>query len=296
MTRYCWGLIWWGSLGAGLLLLMLYISIKKWIQLLIIACGFVLCMAGAYLKFELLRPLGALFIAIVFACLAIEMLIRFCGIISSSHFAWAGLACAVLFSLMGGLFVGACLYSTDYMLELNFFRGVKISQLTPVLYAGFAVWYHCWRNNGKEKLFSGPRKKAVWLTALAVVIGAAGIFIFIARTGDGILSVSTVEQRLRNLLEYVLPVRPRTKEFLLAFPAAVVAPWLWSRERKKLSGLFCLVSSVGFASVVDTFCHVRAPILLSILRTGESVLAGVVFGLALLYILRLLIRERYICS
>ena len=286
------GLVWWGSLGAGMLLLMLYISIKKWVQYLIAASGFVLCMVGAFLKLELLRPLGALFIAIVFACLAVETLIRFCGIKPSSRFDLAGLVCAVIFSLMGGLFVGACLYSTDYMLELSYFRGVKISQLTPVLYAGFAVWYHCWRNNGKEKLFSVDRKKAVWLTALAVVIGIIGIFIFIARTGDGILSVSTLEQRLRNLLEYVLPVRPRTKEFLLAFPAAVIAPWLWHLDRKKLSGLLCLVSSVGFASVIDTFCHVRAPILLSILRSGESFLAGAVLGFALVYILNLLIRKK----
>jgi len=284
------GLLWWSALGAGLLLVTLYIPIKKRIQVLILSAGFLLCMAGAYLGIGLLRPLGALFMAAAFPCLAIEALIRLRGV--PRRFIWAGPFCGFLIALAGGLWIGCSLYSTDYMLELSYFRGVKISQLAPVLYAGLATWYHCWRHNGKEKLFSGPRNKAVWLTAIAVAAGAAGVFVFIARTGDGMLSASALEQRIRNFLEYVLPVRPRTKEFLLAFPAAVMAPWLWQRDRKKLSGMLIIVSSVGFASVVNTFCHIRAPILLSVLRSGESVLAGGLIGLAAVWAVGLFSREK----
>ena len=55
--------------------------------------------------------------------------------------------------------------------------------------------------------------------------------------------------------------------------------------------LFCLAfalvfGAIGFASVSNTFCHIRAHFLVSLLRTGIGLVLGLVLGAIVLLILR----------
>ena len=55
--------------------------------------------------------------------------------------------------------------------------------------------------------------------------------------------------------------------------------------------LFCLAfalvfGAIGFASVANTFCHIRAHFLVSLLRTGIGLVLGLVLGAIVLLILR----------
>ena len=50
--------------------------------------------------------------------------------------------------------------------------------------------------------------------------------------------------------------------------------------------LFGVFGAIGFASVANTFCHIRAHFLVSLLRTGIGLVLGLVLGAIVLLILR----------
>ena len=102
------------------------------------------------------------------------------------------------------------------------------------------------------------------------------------------MSVSVLEQRGRNWLEATVFCRPRTKEFLIAWPALALACLCAVRGKRLFAWLFGVLASVGCASVINTFCHIRAHVLVSLARTGLGLLFGVILGLVLLLILGLL--------
>ena len=121
--------------------------------------------------------------------------------------------------------------------------------------------------------------------SLHMILAAVGT-VYILRTGDGMLSVSVGEQRARNWLERVLLFRPRTKEFLIAYPA-IAAAYCCAAHRSRLTAwLFGVFGAIGFASVANTFCHIRAHFLVSLLRTGIGLALGLVLGMLILLILR----------
>ena len=123
------------------------------------------------------------------------------------------------------------------------------------------------------------------LLCLVLILAAVGT-VYILRTGDGMLSVSVGEQRARNWLERVLLFRPRTKEFLIAYPA-IAAAYCCAAHRSRLTAwLFGVFGAIGFASVANTFCHIRAHFLVSLLRTGIGLALGLVLGMLILLFLR----------
>ena len=130
-------------------------------------------------------------------------------------------------------------------------------------------------------------RSKVMLVLLLLFVFAAGL-VYLLRTGDQMLSVSTFEQRARSWLENVLYFRPRTKEFLLAWPSIGVALFFATRSKRILCWLFGVFAAVGFASVANTFCHSRAFFMVSLARTGY----GIVIGMGLGLILRVAFKEK----
>lgn len=100
------------------------------------------------------------------------------------------------------------------------------------------------------------------------------------------LSVSVGEQRVRNWLERVLLFRPRTKEFLIAYPPSPRRTAVPRTAAGLTAWLFGVFGAIGFASVANTFCHIRAHFLVSLLRTGIGLVLGLVLGAIVLLILR----------
>ena len=101
------------------------------------------------------------------------------------------------------------------------------------------------------------------------------------------LSVPTLEQRIRNDLETILIYRPRTKEFLIAFPAVAAAFAFAARGNRVWTALFGVLGGIGFASVANTFCHMRAHFTVSLYRTLIGAAIGLVLGILITLIARL---------
>jgi hypothetical protein len=95
-----------------------------------------------------------------------------------------------------------------------------------------------------------------------------------------------IEMVIRNILEEKLLVRPRTKEFTVAFPALVLVAYLASLRFKSLIFISGLAAVIGQTSIVNTFSHLRTPFVVSIIRTLYSLAAGI--GFAMVYLLLLM--------
>jgi hypothetical protein len=125
---------------------------------------------------------------------------------------------------------------------------------------------------------------------IAGAAAAAGGAYYILRTGHDVLDVSSVEMLFRNRLEELFLARPRTKEFLFAFPALMLAVYAACRRLRFWAGLFGICGVIGLTSVINTFMHIRTPLYLGFIRTAYSTFFGLLIGLAAILIFEALRR------
>ena len=270
---------------------------KKWTYLLAGAAA--VCVFGAWLVLpNLFRLLASFASAVVFACLAAVFFLRAakragqqmpedaplkkilprCALV---------LVVAALIALAGAMMTAAPLSSTDFMLELKIFRGVKAAQLLPLAFFCllFVSYYGLFQKNRaadtldlQDIVTAMKWNIPVWSLVLLAVVGLAGYY-YLARTGhESDVSVSTLEIMMRNDLENVLLARPRTKEFLVAFPGVMLAVYCAVRRLPFWTALFGLAGTIGMTSICNTFMHIRTPLYLGFIRTGYSLILGIVVG------------------
>src|SRR5262249_25033659 len=87
------------------------------------------------------------------------------------------------------------------------------------------------------------------------------------------------------LLDALLPVRPRTKEFLVGHPAFVLALALWFRGRRQWAVPLFLVGVLVQVSLLNTFCHIHTPLRLSLIRDVTGLVFGIAIGLAAFWLI-----------
>jgi hypothetical protein len=188
-------------------------------------------------------------------------------------------------SLMGALHIVGLLAETPFLIKADQFTGVKLAHALPLLLV--LVFYTAWVVGRWDFWREWLKHPVLWGQALLalVVLGAVGLMLI--RTGNEAPgAVPDWELRLRALLESVMQVRPRTKEFLIGHPALVVGAWLLLTGRTRFLPLVMFLATIGQASVVNTFCHLHSPLLVSLQRTGWGILLGVGLGLLALGVLR----------
>lgn len=195
---------------------------------------------------------------------------------------------AVAISLLGGMMTAAPISSAGYMLEIDIFRGVKLAQLLPLAF--FPIAYLAYYGYGHRKETPGRLEFndlqdllnasiKVWMVMLGVVLAGVGAYYMIRTGHDSSIEVSSMEMLFRNSLEDHLMARPRNKEFLFAFPSIMMLAYTSIRKFKLWPIIFGLASVIGLTSVVNTFMHIRTPLYLGFVRTGYSLLFGVVIGI-----------------
>jgi hypothetical protein len=188
-------------------------------------------------------------------------------------------------SLMGALHIVGLLAETPFLIKADQFTGVKLAHALPLLLV--LVFYTAWVVGRWDFWREWLTHPVLWGQALLalVVLGAVGLML--VRTGNEAPgAVPDWELRLRALLESVMQVRPRTKEFLIGHPALVVGAWLLLTGRMRFLPLAMFLATIGQVSVVNTFCHLHSPLLVSLQRTGWGILLGVGLGLLALGVLR----------
>lgn len=201
---------------------------------------------------------------------------------------------SALISLIGAIFVVSILGDVNYMIEFNVFRGVKISQMFPfVVFILILVMYYMNNIKKHDSFIKTVRpiidvlnaEIKVYYILIAGVLACIG-YVYIARTGhETSVQPMQIELIIRNFLENTLIARPRTKEFTMAFPAIFVAAYAANKKIKFLPEIAMLIGVMGTSSIINTFCHIRTPLYLSIDRTFISIFFGIILGIIAIVIL-----------
>ena len=175
---------------------------------------------------------------------------------------------AAIISLIGIFIVVSILNGNEYLVKIQMFRGVKLLYILPIL---FMVVYALW-GNIKKLLVTNIR---YWHVAVLIVLAGVAYY-YLSRTGnEG--SVSSIELKIRQLIEETLYVRPRTKEFLIGFPIYLLGLHIM-RLNKKSVCFFLIPGVIGFLSLVNTFTHLHIPLYVSLLRSAYSLVLGFIVG------------------
>jgi hypothetical protein len=184
----------------------------------------------------------------------------------------------VIVTLGGALVIVGILSTALTMTEIDRFLGVKYVLALPPL-IGIALYFGTphfgakldWRTAGESPV------RVVQLLAGIVLI--AGAYLVLERSGNnGDISPSSFELALRAHLTTILSVRPRFKEFVVAWPALMLVPALIESDRRRWGWLFVLAAGAGLGDLIDTFSHLHTPLVVGIERVVNGGVLGAIIG------------------
>lgn len=260
-----------GVVGAGMLIINCFLP-ARW-TLFIGFLGFLGWLGIYVLNPTLARKAAALLSVIAFPIIAITVVLRE----EKRSLGQAVLALLQMsaISFVGALIMTGLLADKSFMLALDGFTGVKLAHILPLLL--IPVYYVF---KGKEPL---KKVREILDTTISVKYVIAGLVIlaafavYIIRTGnEGTMLVSSWEVRFRDILDQILGVRPRTKEFLFGYPVTLILLY-YGLDYRKIPLL--LLAIIGQVSLVNTYAHIHTPILISLHRSFNGLWLGIILGI-----------------
>ena len=219
------------------------------------------------------------------------------------------LALAIVLSLVGAAFLSAILTDSRFLLEIDIYRGVKLTFILPIILLA-VLYVHKYNllqqlTNNISSLAALNKLSNCSLTFKHVAVLFVLLFVayyFVGRSGHtGGVPVPALELKMRAFLEEVMYARPREKEFMIGHPAfflAVMAAYY--RAPRLWQFVLACAAIIGQGSLVQTFCHMRTPVFMSFVRALDGYVVGVAFGIvAVLLVAALLpvvkkIQRRYL--
>ena len=219
------------------------------------------------------------------------------GAIKSTILALLYLVIAALFAAIGGMYIASLLGNTKFFMEFALFRGVKLTFVLPIILVIIAYLqrFPLWNGrmiNSKEEAKTFVVEFLTMDVKLYVffIIAALGgaVWVFVGRSGHTAgVPVTGFELMLRRFLENTMYARPREKEFIIGHPALMLATFAFMRKWPTvIHFLLTLAGVIGIASMVETFCHLRTPVFMSIMRGYDGLLIGALFGVLLIIAVR----------
>jgi hypothetical protein len=202
---------------------------------------------------------------------------------------WLDYLAMIAIALVGGLAVAGIYNGIEYMIGAEQFTGVKVAHFAPVLLIGIYLL------NQKFPISEISKNPVQWGQAVLFIIAIGVLFFLIERTGnENPAAVSGLELRFRALLDQYLPVRPRTKEFLIGNPALLVGLGLWGlsllRTKNGTTAAWAValltVGAIGLTSIINTLCHFHSPLSVTLVRILIGTAVGFLIGGGLWLILR----------
>lgn len=195
----------------------------------------------------------------------------------------------ILVSIFAGVYIGSILGEPLFMSKLLQFKGVKIAYLFPLLAVGLIALYK--ERRSLRDLLKEPFIKEELLVFL-ILSGVVGVYLL--RSGNlPLVKPISIEREARDVLDVLLYARPRFKEFLVGYPSMAV--FLYFSSKNLLFNYRPLISMIGTiapVSVINSFCHIHTPFLLSLLRTVNGVIFGWLVGILLILALYLFYKKR----
>ncbi|MFB3882550.1 MAG: DUF5693 family protein [Armatimonadota bacterium] len=307
--RWARGLAALGVIAGGLLTLRRFVPLPAGWTWFAFIVALVLGAGVGAKRPEMVAPLGGMCAALAFPTLATVWTLQraaqpglrapFVRLLGA---ALRGLALASLISFAGALLIVGLYSRAAYLSGVTPFTGVKASLLVPLALVFVAVALGLpmrldpmgqWWARVKLRAEQFLRQPVTFLVAAAVVVALGALAFALTRSGNQpALSPSAIELKFRHLLEVVLAIRPRTKEFLLGHPALMLGIALALRGRRSWLPLVALLAALGQVSLLNTYCHFHTPLAVSLLRTLNGLWVGAVIGVSVVLLWRWLFDRR----
>ena len=188
-------------------------------------------------------------------------------------------------SFGGALTIIGVLSRTSYAVGIDIFSGVKIATIFPIF---LVVAIDMYKRHGidfdyyKKLLFS----KVTYFVLGILGILAVALLIYAMRTGNT-GEISEIERSFRTLLDNILGVRPRTKEFLIGHPIFVLLLYYGYKEKYIPLLIFAVIGQV---SLVNTYAHIHTPLAISLIRTGYGLIFGLIIGFIFIGVIKFIIK------
>lgn len=214
--------------------------------------------------------------------------------LESSYCRIRGAVAGLLIVVAGGLAIASFYGNSSAALRLTPFSGVKLTLLLPPL---LLLAHDLKRRVHDEGLDEILVRSALWGELALIGLMLLALLVMALRSGN-VSNVPAFEVAFRDFMEEVMVVRPRTKEFLIGYPALVI---YWYLVRHGLIPHYReavrIAAVLAFCSAVNTFCHFHTLLYLSVIRVFNGWWLGLLLGAAaaafLHYVLLPLLRRSY---
>jgi hypothetical protein len=184
-----------------------------------------------------------------------------------------------LLSMIGALLMVGLLSETLFLVKLEHFSGVKLAHLLPILLVPFLTYI--WMAPSPIDEIKNLLNQAInYRWAILSVLALVAISIYLARTGNDGMKISETETAFRQFLTDYLGVRPRNKEFIIGYPLTLV--FFHFGAGKRAFWILTIPMVIGQVSLVNTYAHLHTPLAISLLRSFNGMLLGIIFGVLLL--------------
>ena len=100
---------------------------------------------------------------------------------------------------------------------------------------------------------------------------------------------------MRNFLNDVMGVRPRSKEFLIGYPLTLVMFYFGATRGK---WFLSIPAVIGQVSLVNTYAHIHTALIMSLRRSLNGLVLGIVLGVVAIIVIELLLKlyKKYIVN
>ena len=216
---------------------------------------------------------------------AAKLLGGFCGALAATEGAMTalesserrlrGAVIGLLIVVAGGLSIASFYGTSAAALRLTPFSGVKLTLLLPPL---LLLFHDLTRRVHPETIGEIIVRPAIWGELVLIGVMLLAMLVMALRS-DNVSNVPALEVAFRDFMERVMVVRPRTKEFLIGYPALVL---YWYLVRSKYiphyREVVRIAAVLAFCSAVNTFCHFHTLLYLSVIRVLNGWWLGLLLG------------------
>ena len=175
-------------------------------------------------------------------------------------------------SFLGALFIIGLLSESEYLLKITQVRGIKAALFLPIL--GVGVFSYL-KEHSIDRLLIKPIQ-AIHLIGLGILLSL--LVLFLARSGNYEFPVFPQEEGIRLILENLLFARPRFKEFLIGYPALLLAIFLLGQGHRSV--FLLTVATLSQVSLVNTYMHLHSPFIFQTIRSINGLWFGMLIGMA----------------
>jgi len=194
------------------------------------------------------------------------------------------LLCAV------GFVMSALLSGINYYFNNDIFRGIKVSLFAPIIFtviAFYILFVHKKKHTVRDiHSVLTAKIEVYWLLIMAVLALAA--YIYIVRSGN-VNKISALETYIRRTVTELFHQRPRTKEYIIAYPCLVLFLYYMKHTNLRVvQWVMAAGASILAASITNTFCHVFTDISTMYMRVINGLILGILTG-AIVYIINLIV-------